>query len=805
MNWLRLGAIAALVLGSIYVLLPAALVDDTDARVESFQNEVGQPESTKRLPLTVTAGDAAEVIAAIQTRLGVASVDVASIEADGDEGLVIDLGDASFDTVSGLLGKPGAAVVVALDDLSVDEQDDDSVSDAVKEAVEAAGLPVDATSKKLGAVVRAVALDDLALAELQSRAVMGLQQAEAEDGKPASLVAVLAPSDDEATAKARVLLINGKPAGLVLEEDAVVPLTDAVRPDLAKLVSLAGTVSPKRSKTVKTEAVEDDSLENVPPWLAAILPDTQVNLGLDLQGGIDLTLQVELDAAVLNQAKRDTQGLVEKAKEDDLILDSVTRMFGEPTLEVVSDAELGKITTFMRNQLGAQNYQYVESDGTTHRYEMTDERRAEVEEQSMNQVLETLRKRIDATGVKEPAIVRKGSGRINVQLPGLEDPKVALDVIGQAAVLEFHMVDMEFDDALLEEVLDSAQDQLPQSEFFDDELLNKWLHDTGRLDRDRIVLWSEPGNEEQWAGAVDIWPRELNNDGVLEAAPMVLFDKIELTGNDINDAGVGFDQNNQAGVSIDFKPRGGQVFCDLTKDAVGQRFAIVLDRIIMSAPSIRERICGGSARIDMNASVDPLSESKALALVLRTGALDAPVVVASVSQVGASLGADAIRAGATGAVVGVLIVLLFMALWYRTAGLIADFAIVVNILLVLAALASFGATLTLPGIAGIALTVGMAVDANIIIYERVREELRLGVQPRKAVDVGFEKAVVAVLDANITTAIAGIVLYSYGTGPIKGFAVTLLIGIGTTLVTALFVTRTIMELVTRSSTARLRI
>lgn len=286
---------------------------------------------------------------------------------------------------------------------------------------------------------------------------------------------------------------------------------------------------------------------------------------------------------------------------------------------------------------------------------------------------------------------------------------------------------------------------------------------------------------------------------------MVLFDRVDITGNDINNASVGFDQNNQAGVSIDFKPRGGQVFCELTKDAVGKRFAIVLDNAIMSAPSIRERICGGSARIDMNASVDPLSESKALVLVLRTGALDAPVVVASVSKVGSSLGADAIAAGTTGAVVGSIIVLVLMALWYRTAGLIADFALAVNILMVLAGLASFGATLTLPGIAGIALTVGMAVDANIIIYERIREELRLGVQPRKAVDVGFEKAAVAVLDANITTLIAAVVLYSYGTGPIRGFAVTLLIGIITTLITALFVTRTILELVTRSSSARLRI
>jgi preprotein translocase subunit SecD len=191
--------------------------------------------------------------------------------------------------------------------------------------------------------------------------------------------------------------------------------------------------------------------------------------------------------------------------------------------------------------------------------------------------------------------------------------------------------------------------------------------------------------------------------------------------------------------------------------------------------------------------------------VLRTGALDAPVVVASVRYVGASLGADAIRQGTIAALLGSSLVYLFLVVWYKTSGVIADVALTVNVLMVLAALGIFGATLTLPGIAGIALTVGMAVDSNIIIYERIREELRLGVHPRKAVDIGFEKALVAVVDANITTGIAGIVLYSYGSGPIKGFAVTLLIGIITTLVTAVFVTRTIMESITRSSATRLRI
>ncbi len=804
MNWLRLGAIAALVLGSIYVLLPTALQDEA-SQIAAFEEHAGLQEDAGRVPLTVARGDRDAVLDALVERLSVAGVTVDGIEAEGEADIVVRPGETATDAITSLIGPRSQAVLVDLGAFEVEAVDGDALPENVATVLTEAKVSPDAQTE-LAAVRRAVSLDDAGLAALPTRPVTGLEVETTEEGT--TLTAVLGLTDEASTALVRVLLVEGVPVAAVLKDDVTIALDEEARPALAKLVSLEGVVETKRGRASDSEGdelVAAPAESNVPAWLLNILPDTKLNLGLDLQGGIDLTLQVELDTAILNQAKRDTQGLVDRAREDDLTIASVTRQFSEPVLEFVTDEPLGDLTAFVRKQLGI-DYQYIESDGNTHRFEMTDERRAEVADQSMSQVLETLRKRIDATGVKEPSIVQKGSGRINVQLPGLEDPRVAIDVIQQAAVLEFHMVDMEFDDSVLEEMVDAAQDELPESQFFDDELLNRWLHDTGRLDPELIVLWSEPGNEEQWSGAVDIWPRKRTTEGtVLEAAPMVLFDRVDLTGNDINNAAVGFDQNNQAGVSIDFKPRGGQVFCDLTKEAVGKRFAIVLDDIIMSAPSIRERICGGSARIDMNASIDPLAESKALALVLRTGALDAPVVVASVNKVGSSLGADAIAQGTEGAVVGALIVLVLMALWYRTSGLIADFALAVNILMVLAGLASFGATLTLPGIAGIALTVGMAVDANIIIYERIREELRLGVQPRKAVDVGFEKAVVAVLDANITTAIAGVVLYSYGTGPIKGFAVTLLIGIGTTLVSALFVTRTIMELVTRSSSARLRI
>jgi preprotein translocase subunit SecD len=285
----------------------------------------------------------------------------------------------------------------------------------------------------------------------------------------------------------------------------------------------------------------------------------------------------------------------------------------------------------------------------------------------------------------------------------------------------------------------------------------------------------------------------------------VVHEKVLLTGADVNNAGVGFDRNNLPYVSLEFKPQGARVFCTVTTENVGKPFAIVLDGEVKSAPNIKERICGGGASIEMGGAADPLQEAETLALVLRTGSLDAPVTVAEIRTVGASLGEDAINAGILATIIGSILVITFMAVWYNVSGLLADAALIVSVLVQLATLSLFGATLTLPGIAGIALTIGMTVDANIIIFERIREELALGQHARKAVEAGYDKAFSAILDGNVTTAIAGVVLYSYGTGPIKGFAVTLLVGIGTTLLTALFVSRTFLELMTRNSAARLRI
>jgi preprotein translocase subunit SecD len=394
--------------------------------------------------------------------------------------------------------------------------------------------------------------------------------------------------------------------------------------------------------------------------------------------------------------------------------------------------------------------------------------------------------------VKEPSIVLKGGNRINVQLPGIENIEEAVAAIGTTAVLEFMLVDEEADEIALDRGLLDAETKLTPDQFADDFYLSDWMARQGRINAKSRVMFEYDDRGEE---------------GQVRSRAVVVRDRIILTGDDVNDASVAMNQYNEPYVGLEFKPRGGKLFCDITTENVGRRFAIVLDNKVRSAPVIREAICGGRASIEMGVQdyQQGLKEASILALVLRTGALPAPVTIGDVRTVGASMGADAIAAGKLATMVGGTLVLVFMVLFYRVAGVVSCIALVANILLVMALLAAAGATLTLPGIAGIALTVGMAVDCNIIVYERIREELRLGKNSRSAVDSGFSSAMTAVLDANITTFIAGVVLYTYGTGPIKGFSVTLMIGIITTLFTGIFVSRTMMNFITRTASVRLSI
>ncbi len=540
------------------------------------------------------------------------------------------------------------------------------------------------------------------------------------------------------------------------------------------------------------EALEEPEVTGWRSWL----PDAQIALGLDLQGGIDLTLEVETMEAVLSTVSRDIQSIEDTAENDGVAIGEIRRVRGVPALEfnLGTDGDLDELRGLMARRY--QDYEYESSmsddkEKTWHRFVVSEVGITEISKKTIEQALETLRSRVDATGVKEPSIVLKGGSRINVQLPGIDNLDQAYSALGTTAVLEFFLLDEDFGDASLERSIKFARENAPNAVYEDDAALSDWLQDESRITRDHRVLWEYTPNEE--------------GSGDERSIPYILKDRAVLSGDDINDASVGMNQFNDPYTALEFKPAGGQVFCDITGENVGKRFAIVLDRKVRSAPVIREKICGGRASIEMGAGDynKLMEEAQVLSLVLRTGALPAPVTIGEARIVGAQLGEDSIKAGQQAVIVGGLIVLAFMLLYYRKSGFVADLALACNILFVLALLAAFGATLTLPGIAGIALTVGMAVDANIIVFERIREELRTGRTARSAVDAGYGFALSAVLDANITTAIAGVVLFSYGTGPIKGFAVTLLIGIATTLYTAIFVSRTFMDFLVRKSTAQL--
>lgn len=552
-----------------------------------------------------------------------------------------------------------------------------------------------------------------------------------------------------------------------------------------------------------TASADEDAEEDKGEWYDFLVSDARIQLGLDLVGGIDLTLAIEVDEAVASVVAREVRPIREQAGKDGIGVKNVRRAPGETVvlIETSEGVSQGEVTKFMQDRFGT--YEYVETreeEGREwHAFALSQSRADEIRASAIKQALETLRNRIDETGVKEPTILLRGGNEINVQLPGEDNVDQAVSAIGTAAVLEFMMVDHDAmkDSTGLERGLIAAEGKLPPVEYTNDRVLSDWLVTNGYLKPGQRLMWEYVQDRE--AGV------KRHPDPRFR---WIVKDEVLLTGDDINNATTAWDQKtNEPYVALDFKPAGAKKFGDLTAENVGRNFAIILDGKVQSAPRILSAIRGGRASITMGQGDMQylMNEASTLALVLRTGALPAPVSVTSVRVVGASLGQDAIEDGLQATVVGFGFVLAFMLVSYKRSGVVSVVALVCNLVMVMALLAVAGATLTLPGIAGIALTIGMAVDCNIIIYERIREELRLGKNSRAAADAGFDKALWAVLDANITTFIAGVVLYTYGTGPIKGFAVTLMIGIITTLFTGIFVSRTLMELLTRRASARLSI
>ncbi len=540
-----------------------------------------------------------------------------------------------------------------------------------------------------------------------------------------------------------------------------------------------------KKKVRTTEGAGQAKADNPPPAWASMFPEQKIKLGLDLQGGIDVVLDVDVKAALEGQAQRSIKNVEEGLERVGVKGARVTRPIGSADLLVkpANAADAATIQKWFTDSYSIFKYVGVESgeDAGAVRFEYLPQYADELRSNAMSQVVESLRNRVDLYGVSEPVITVKGNDAVNVQLPGVDDPERAIKLIGTTAQLEFHIVDDSLPPGSLEAAVEKARTEAGLGEDFSDDQINAALSSSKGLPEGTIVLF-----KKDW----DPMTRSL-----ARKEPYLVKRDSVLTGDMLDNAGVAYDQFQVPYVSIDFTPEGADIFADVTEANVGKQLAIVLDGNVKSAPVIREKIGGGRASIEMGDgdAGNIMKEASDLVLVLRAGALPAPVRIAENRTVGATLGKDSVRAGAIALSLGASLVVLFMILYYRVAGIIADAALVMNGLYLLGMLAAFGATLTLPGIAGIALTIGMAVDANVIINERIREELRAGRSVRAAVGAGFDKAFSSILDANVTTFFAGVVLFSYGSGPLKGFAVTLMIGIITTVYTAVVISRLIFE------------
>jgi len=556
----------------------------------------------------------------------------------------------------------------------------------------------------------------------------------------------------------------------------------------AELLALMESASDDTTRVAAEVTLADHRskpMAQAPGW-ASYFPTDKISLGLDLQGGIDLELQVDIRKAVEAASDRYSGTIVQVLKDESITATS-TRMEGTADIAVfVEEADESRSRQVIIEEIPLFDFLGVQVlDGERALiYEFQESFADQLRATALQQAVETIRNRIDKFGVTEPVILTKGADRITVQLPGLDDPQRAIDLVGKTAQLEFRMLYDEdnWDDRRVRALVDTAVETAGLGENYNDAQLALALK--GKVPDDAEVLFKKSFD--------DLKMRAVREE------PYLVNKKVDLTGEFVDYAQVAVDQFNAPYVRMELNAEGARIFGKLSGDNVGKRMAIVLDNNVNSAPSFREKIPGGVASIELG-SGDPLQvrrDAEDLVVVLRAGALPAPIEILHNRTVGKTLGDDSIKSGQFAATFAMLLVLGFMLIYYRLSGVIANVAVLLNIALILALLAGFGATLTLPGIAGIILTMGMAVDANVIIFERIREEIFAEKSVRAAIAAGYDKATWTILDANITTFITGAVLYSYGSGPIKGFAVTLMVGIITSVFTALVVTRLIFDYLT---------
>ena len=471
--------------------------------------------------------------------------------------------------------------------------------------------------------------------------------------------------------------------------------------------------------------------QSLPDWV----PKEQINLGLDLQGGSHLLLEVDLAAVTREQLDNLVDTLRTDLRRARIGYTALGTEGNAVTFRVRDPADIEAARKIVRDA-ASDILVNVSEDGTfniSYTEQALQQRRKNVVQQS----IEIVRRRIDELGTREPAIQRQGDQRILVQLPGVRDPERIKEILGKTAKLTFRFVD-----------------------------------ETAVPDPSRVP----PGEE--------VLPSE-EKDAAGNPIRYVVKKRVMVGGDTLTDARATF-QDGRPVVSFSFDPVGAKRFADATRQNVGKLFAIVLDNKVISAPVIREPILGGRGIISGKFTVQ---EAQDLALLLRAGALPAPLKILEERTVGPGLGADSVQAGKMASILGLVFVVVFMVVAYGLFGLFADVALVANLVLILGALSGLQATLTLPGIAGIVLTIGMAVDANVLIFERIREEIRGGRGPVKAIDSGYRRAMTTIIDSNLTTLIAAVLLFQFGTGPVKGFAVTLAIGLVTSMFTAIMLTR----------------
>ncbi len=464
--------------------------------------------------------------------------------------------------------------------------------------------------------------------------------------------------------------------------------------------------------------------------MPSFLPHKTINLGLDLRGGSHLLLDVEVSSVIEERVAALGDGVKSALREKRIRYVSFAEGERGVIFKLRDEADRAEALKAVRNV--EQDTAVETLDDGRIQIQYTDLAIEDITKQTLSQSIEIVRRRVDETGTREPSIQRQGDSRIVLQLPGLEDPARIKELLGKTAKLSFHLVD----------------DSVTQ---------------TGVQKPGTLLL---PHKEQ---GGLKV--------GIKRRAA--------ITGDMLTNATPSF-QQGQPVVSFRLNGIGAKRFCDVSSQNVGRLFAIVLDGEVISSPVFREPICGGSAVISGSFTVE---EANDLSLLLRAGALPAPLTVVEERTVGPSLGADSIASGQVAAVFGIVFVLLFMLVSYGRFGVYANGALIINIFLIFAVLSTLQATLTLPGIAGIILTIGMAVDANVLIFERIREEYLNGRSVMASVDSGYQQAMSTIVDANVTTLIAAVLLYSFGTGPIKGFAVTLAIGIVTSMFSAIMVTR----------------